>query len=404
MARARVDPRRTEPAWAARAADAVLWAVLTAAVLVALRDTYISADGLGNAGARGPGADLESEPSPFRAAERGLDASHRALLRAGSGVDRLRWLSALYGAAAIAVFRFALAPRFTASRAAAQLATATLAVSAGFLQMWLSAECHILQMPFAVVAAVALCRYEERPTARRAAAVALAIAAAALAFVSLGLLALPAAVLSLRRSGGDWRWRVFHAALVPALAGVLIAGGLFLGWRASPRTASLAAWAISYSGGSAERLELVYGLQSGAAALATAGVRAAYGAVSSWVDLTPAVAGWRDHQKRVAAPRRLRSRRAPAPAPRPIAARRAATDRGAALPATGPAVRLVLEQLGRPVLPAARARAGGSGGAPAARRPLVAGGARRRPALEHGLGDRALRALSAGGALGGPPA
>ena len=298
MERARVDPRRTSPAWAARAVDSLLWAGFGAAILIALRDTYISADGLGNAGAAG----LAPVWNPNHLLFEPLNALWMRLtglwFAQVPGVDRLRWLSALYGATALAVFRLGLAPRFTSSRTAAQLATATLAASAGFLQMWLSAECHILQMPFAVAVVIALCRYEERPTARRAAAVALAIAAAALAFVSLCLLALPAAVLILRRSGGDRRRRVLHTALVPALAAALIGGALFLGWRASPRRAPFAAWATSYSGGSAERTKLVYGVQPGAAQIAIAGVRAVYGATSSWVDLTPAIGRWRDHGER----------------------------------------------------------------------------------------------------------
>jgi hypothetical protein len=277
-----------------------LWAA--AALLIAFVPIgWVSPDGLG-AAQRASGGAWTLNPNhllfdPINALW--LRLSH-VVMPGELAVDRLRRLAAVWAALTLAVFRGAVAPRLSASRAAANYGTAWCGGCAVFLLLAVSAETYILQLPFIAVAAAALLRLsaESRPAA--AAALGAAIAGATLCFAS-NLLLLPAAALALakRRSLATAQRRRLIAITGLAFAAIALPAVL-LAWRAVAPNLGLADWMTSYGGRhDPGRLAAAYGLSS-QAEIGPAAMRAIYGCAKSVVDLVPAVAGWRDAGQRLA--------------------------------------------------------------------------------------------------------
>ncbi|HXU47175.1 MAG TPA: hypothetical protein VN783_16735 [Thermoanaerobaculia bacterium] len=293
--------------------DAWLWGVVSGLLLVLLPVGLLSPDGVGQA-ARAATGDWQLNPNHllFEPANTFWVAVTGALLPDRLPADRLRLLSALCGALAAGLFRGGLAPRLTSSqgagsRRAANYGTAWLALSAVFSQLWVSAETYMIQMPALVAAAILLLalrqeRWEGSP--RRALALGAALGLAALCFASSALLA-PFAVLALvwprrERESSGRRLAAFPireiAALGAGFCAVLLpalGGAWFCAVRSSGR--GFLDWLLSYGGsGGLGRLHQAYGVTLSARGLSASALRALYGAACSLVDLSPAVAAWRD--------------------------------------------------------------------------------------------------------------
>lgn len=280
--------------------DAWLWFLLPALALLAIPIGFVSNDGLGHARSLAAGA-WRLNPNHLLYEPLGawwLDV----LSRLGSTrlpVDQLKLLSAFTGALAAGLFRLGIAPRLTESRRAANVGTAWLALSSAFLRLWVSDEFHMIQMPAVVAVAWAALRAVERPGLRRALALGAAVALSALAFVSnLVVGAALAAVLVARHVvRREWR-RAFASAGGIGLGAALVALPPLLAAWSRAAGVDFFAWLASYGGAGQQlpRSGQAYGLVYSAAGFAEAAARAAYGAASALVDLTPIVAALRDRE------------------------------------------------------------------------------------------------------------
>ncbi len=284
----------------ANAIDAILWLAIPAVLLFLLPIGFVSNDGLGHS-------------RDFAAGSWHLDPNHllfeplgawwqNAWMHLGYGgdpVDALKRLSALAGALAAGLFRWAVAPRLTGTRWEANHATAWLAVSSAFLRLWVSDETHMIQMPFVVAIAWLALACRERPSFGRGLALGAAAGLAALTFISNLLIG---AAVTLLLLGGQLRRREPRRAVATAVAvglGTALAAGLplLVAWLGTASSSGFLGWLTRYGGGRVgERVEGAYGLVRSWAGLWEAVVRAGYGAASALVDLTPAAAAVRDHE------------------------------------------------------------------------------------------------------------
>jgi hypothetical protein len=231
---------------------------------------------------------------------------HRLLLRLGSTrpiVDQLKLLSVAAGALAAGWFRWAVAPRLAERRWAANHATAWLVLASASARLLVADHFHMIRMPCLVALALALLRYLERPSFRRALAAGAVAGVAALCFVADGMLGLTAALAlaaaHLCRPGrpGRPQGRAALSAAAGIALGLLLVAAPALGaawWHTRPGL-PLPAWLGSYAGGAAPpRTAQVYGTRATPAGVAAAAARTFYGAASAAVDLAPAVAAARD--------------------------------------------------------------------------------------------------------------
>jgi hypothetical protein len=276
------------------ASDAARWGVVAALLLVLVPVGWVSPDGLHQADLARSGS---WRPNPNHLLNEPLNAAWLAITDrwapAALPVDRLRRLSGLWAALAIAAFRRLLAPRLASSRGAANYATAWFAGCAVFAILALSAETYVLQLPVLVVAAALLLRLQERVRPRDALALGATLGLAALCFVSLALLLLSALCLGFAHPGDGAR-AVRRRSLEVVAGFVLVTlPSFWLVWRTAGGGGFLS-WLGGY-GGAPElgRLAAAYGLHD-ASAIGGAALRALYGAVKSVVDLVRAVAQWRD--------------------------------------------------------------------------------------------------------------
>ncbi len=176
--------------------DALLWALAAALLLAGLPVGRVSPDGLAQAELARQGSwTINPNHLLFEPVNAAWLALTRPLAPGTLPVDRLRRLSALCAAAALALFRCWVAPRLASSRAAANYGTAWCGLCAVFALLALSAETYILQLPAVVLAAGLLLRLRQRRSPRLAFALGAAVGAATLCFVS-NLLLAPAAALA----------------------------------------------------------------------------------------------------------------------------------------------------------------------------------------------------------------
>lgn len=280
--------------------DAWLWCLLPALALLAIPIGFVSNDGLGHARSFATGA-WRLNPNHLLFEPLGawwLDV----LARLGSTrppVDQLKLLSAFAGALAAGLFRLGIAPRLTGTRRAANVATAWLALSSAFLRLWVSDEFHMIQMPAVVAIAWAALRAVERPGLRRALALGAAVALSALAFVS-NLVVGAALAVALAARHAVRRERLLALASVGGIglgAALVALPPLLVAWsRAAGK--DFLVWLASY-GGAGQQLPRggqAYGLVYSAAGFAESAARAAYGAASAVVDLTPIAEAFRDRE------------------------------------------------------------------------------------------------------------
>ena len=281
--------------------DAGLWLVLCSLALLFTPVGFVSNDGLGHSRQFAAGT-WTLNPNhllfePLGAAWQSLWAK---IDPARAGVDALKLLAALAGAAAVALFRLRLAPLVAGSRGIANYATAWVALSSAFLRLWVSDEIHMIQMPLVVAAASEALRVLERPTLRLGLRTGIAVGLAALCFLSNLLLGASLALALWGGAATSGRGRearraaagLVAAALlvcVPALLVTAFTGGSSRGltWLSHGRLGEPSALARSESG---------YGLERTARGVAEAAIRAGYGAASAVVDLQPLAAAVRDRQ------------------------------------------------------------------------------------------------------------
>jgi hypothetical protein len=292
--------------------DAGLWLVLCSLALFLTPVGFVSNDGLGHSRQFAAGT-WTLNPNhllfePLGAAWQSLWAK---IDPARAGVDALKLLAALTGAAAVALFRLRLAPLVAGSRGIANYATAWVALSSAFLRLWVSDEIHMIQMPLVVAAASEALRVLERPTLRQGLRTGIAVGLAALCFLSnllLGAslaLALWGGAAPSGRAGRAGRGREARRAAAGLVAAALLvcvpellvtaaftggAGGTGgssrgLTWLSHGRLGEASALARSESG---------YGLERTARGVAEAATRAGYGAASALVDLQPLAGAVRD--------------------------------------------------------------------------------------------------------------
>lgn len=244
------------------------------------------------------------------------------LAPARAGVDALKLLSALAGAAAVALFRLRVVPLVLpgGDRWIANYATAWVGLSSAFLRLWVSDEIHMIQMPFVAALAGEALRLLAAPSWRGGLRAGLAAGLATLAFVANALLggSVALALLLRRPTGGGRRAALaaagglVGAALLVTLPAYLLAARLAVGVAPTTAAAGTAqparaagavdagaalAW-LSHGrlGGEAAlgRGESGYGIELSARGLGEALLRAGYGAASALVDLQPLAAAVRD--------------------------------------------------------------------------------------------------------------
>jgi hypothetical protein len=282
--------------------DALLWLIVSILLFLSLRIGYISADGIGQSAGFSAGLRLNPNHLLFEPLGVGWQGWQRLLGPGASreeAVDHLKRLSILFGALAVALFRWGVAPRVAASRLAANHATAWVALSSAFSRLWISDEIHMIQMPAVVVAAVCFLLCIKRPTLGNALRLGAAATLAAAFFISNILLA-PAAAIVL----GLWHLRRREKRQALTAAGGILAGTAAsallvfpIAWLLSGTQHGFLEWMTSYAGGDrSSRVKLVYGVLPSPAGWAQAAVRAFYGAACALVDLAPAVATIRDRQ------------------------------------------------------------------------------------------------------------
>jgi len=289
------SPRRISP----DLVDALLWLIVSVLLLSSLPIGYISADGIGQSAGFAAGLRLNPNHLFFEPLGVGWLRLLGPAASREEAVDHLKRLSILFGALAVALFRWKVARHVAVSRFAANHAAAWVALSSAFSRLWISDEIHMIQMPAVVSVAVCLLLWLERPSLWRAVRLGAATTVAAAFFISNILLA-PAAALVL----GIWHLRQRQKR--QALAG---AGGILIGTTASALLIFLTAWLLSgaqhgflawmtsYAGDDRpSRVKLAYGMLPSFSGAGQATVRGLYGAACALVDLAPAVATIRDRQ------------------------------------------------------------------------------------------------------------
>jgi hypothetical protein len=281
--------------------DAGLWLLACALVLWSVPIGFVSNDGLGHSRQFAAGTwALNPNHLLFEPLGAAWQSALARLAPARDGVDALKLLSALAGAAAVALFRFRVAPLVTARRWIANLATAWVGLSSAFLRLWVSDEIHMIQMPFVVILAGGALRLFARPTLAGGVRAGIVAGVATLCFISNALLGASVALALLGSRGEGRRREAFRAAAGLAGAGLLLAVPvLFAAAGSAGGKAGWLAW-LSHGRLGADRAlargESAYGLEPSAAGLGEGLLRAGYGAASAVVDLSPLAAALRDRQ------------------------------------------------------------------------------------------------------------
>lgn len=283
--------------------DAAVWMLLSVAVLWLVPIGFVSNDGLGHSREFAAGT-WSLNPNhllfePLGALWQGLWAR---LDPARPGVDALKLLSALAGALAVALFRLRVVAVVAERRWAANYGTAWVALSSVFLRLWVSDEIHMIQMPFVVAFTAESLRLVERPTLRGGIRAGAATALATLCFVSNILLGLSLGILLLfGLRGADGQRAARRAALGLFVTALLVLAPAYTAAtfhaRGAVRAGGALAWLSHGRLGGVSPLargEAGYGLEISPRGLATAALRALYGAANAAVDLAPLAAAVRD--------------------------------------------------------------------------------------------------------------
>lgn len=212
--------------------------------------------------------------------------------------DALKRLSIIAGALSLGLFRALVVPRITSDRARANLATLWVCAGAAFVALWLSDEPQMLQMPFLVLLAATLLFASAQPTPLRPLLVGVVGGLATLFYIS-DVLIVVAGVAALawtaqRRAGGTMAAKtIAMAAVGGAVVTVPVFGGT---WYFTRSPLSFLKWMTSYGGGNvATHGAAGYGVHGSIRDLASATIRAIYGAMSAFVDLSTAVDAVRRH-------------------------------------------------------------------------------------------------------------
>ena len=308
--------------------DAGLWFAFCVLALFAIPVGFVSNDGLGHSRSFASGEwPLNPNHLLFEPLGAGWQSLWARLAPGRAGVDALKLLSALAGAAAVALFRLRVVPLVPllvekggrsgrieqlepdGSRWRANYATAWVGLSSAFLRLWVSDEIHMIQMPFVIGLAGEALRLLAVPSWRGGLRAGVAAGLATLAFISNALLAVSLALsIVLFRPAAGGR-RPAHlavaglavAALLVTLPVFLFAAGRAVGERgAVAGTGGTLAW-LSHGrlggDGALARGESGYGLELGPRGLGEALLRAGYGAASALVDLQPLAAAVRDRER-----------------------------------------------------------------------------------------------------------
>lgn len=305
--------------------DAGLWFLLCIVALWAVPIGFVSNDGLGHSHTFASGKwPLNPNHLLFEPLGAGWQSLWARLAPGRAGVDALKLLSALAGAAAVALFRLRVAPLVVerdgrcgrleppepdASRWRANYATAWVGLSSAFLRLWVSDEIHMIQMPFVVGLAGEALRLLAVPSWRGGLRAGVAAGLATLAFLSNALLAVSLALsmIFFRPAAGGRRPAYLAAAglaaaaLLVTLPVFLVAAGRAVGERgAVAGGGGTLAW-LSHGrlggDGALARGESGYGLELEPRGLGEALLRAGYGAASALVDLQPLAAAMRDRER-----------------------------------------------------------------------------------------------------------
>jgi hypothetical protein len=279
--------------------DAMLWCAISIIALSTIQIGAITGDGLVRSSSYEQGSWIWN-PNHLLMDPVGA-LWHKLLTALGStrpGPDQQKLLSIWSGAIAIALFRWRLAPLIASSRLVANHATAWLSLGSAFSRLWISDKTPMTQMPFLVLAAVALLEFSRQPQKRWALAAGLSLGVATLFFVSNVVLTFALALAV----GARYAWRRRWGEAI--IAGVGIGGGaagvasavFLLTWMLNhgPET-SFFHWLTNYAGGEvSERAAGSYGINLSLLGIVIACARALYGAASAIVDMAPAVQFWRD--------------------------------------------------------------------------------------------------------------
>jgi hypothetical protein len=212
-------------------------------------------------------------------------------------IDRLPILSVISGSIAVGLFRLLVAPLASGSRIESNIRTAWLGGAAAYLDLWISAEAHMIQMPFVVAALAAALRVQAGGW--RAATLAGAfVGLAVLAFVSNALVGaglVIGAVLAPAPGAPVLHRRAALVAIAGAAALLVAGAGLFLGWSTEPgRSSSAIEWVFAYGGsGAPGGAGTGYGLE-GPGDLARSASRGVFGLTRVLVETDPLVEAVRD--------------------------------------------------------------------------------------------------------------
>jgi hypothetical protein len=212
-------------------------------------------------------------------------------------IDRLPILSVISGSLAVGLFRLLVVPLASGSRIESNVRTAWLGGAAAYLDLWISAEAHMIQMPVLVAALAATLRVPVRGWKAAALAGAL-LGLAILVFVSNALVGagmVIGAVLAPAPKASALLQRVAHVVIAGAAAMMVAGAGLYMGWSAEPgRSSSSIEWVVAYGGsGAPGGADTGYGVD-GAGDLATSAARTLYGFARVLVETDPLVEAVRE--------------------------------------------------------------------------------------------------------------
>lgn len=281
--------------------DACLWFLVPALVLTTITIGFVSGDGLAKTVAYRSGTWFLN-PNHLIFEPLGAWWQH-FLTRLGVArpdPDKLKLLSVLSGAAAVALLRVGVTGPLAPSRFAANHATAWAALSSAFTRLWISDETHMIQMPFLALAAIVTLRYMTVPSLTTSIAIGTFIGVSALCFISNILLA-PALILVIGSwfiARRDWP-NALRLALGIVGAIALICGTAFLSvwYGTAASTTTFLRWMTTYAGGHAPpHVISAYGTTLSLRGVFVAMARTVYGSASALVDLAPFVQLFRDNE------------------------------------------------------------------------------------------------------------
>lgn len=206
------------------------------------------------------------------------------------GVDRQLLMSIWTGALSLGLFRGLIAPALTDDRLRKELATTAVAGGWAFLSVWISGRPHILHFPILVLTAWQIVRYMRHPGLGSSLILGALFGLASLFFASSAIIGLVTALaLGIWRSStGGTRPAAKETAALLVCAGIVGMSGAVIGWFVAKPDSALLSWMLGYAGEANVFESTRYGaLGHGPRYLATAFLRALYGAARAITDVSP---------------------------------------------------------------------------------------------------------------------